>query len=319
MSEAVAGRGTDDGPLAIICGGGSLPFAVADAVRKRGRRVVLFAIRGWADPQRVAAYPHHWAGSANSAGSAGLRAEEGCRDVVFIGSIVRPAIWQIRPDFKTARLLPRVLRMFRGGDDHLLTGVARFSKSTASGSSGRRRSPRNPDAGRARSAASPRAATMPISRTALRLLARSARSTSARRWSWPRRVLAVEAAEGTDLHARAHRGLAPQRAHAVGVGGGVLVKARSRARIGASICRRSARRRSKARRARASPASRSSPGAPSSPSPSASVRRGARAAVRPRRARAGGRAMSARPARPSECSTSFSSPARDPATGSAPR
>ena len=46
MSEAVATPVTDDSPLAVICGGGSLPFAVADAVGKRGRRVVLFAIRG---------------------------------------------------------------------------------------------------------------------------------------------------------------------------------------------------------------------------------------------------------------------------------
>jgi len=60
MSEAAAARTADDSPLAIICGGGSLPFAVAEAVGKRGRRVMLFAIRGWADPQRVASYPHHW-------------------------------------------------------------------------------------------------------------------------------------------------------------------------------------------------------------------------------------------------------------------
>jgi hypothetical protein len=37
---------------------------------------------------------------------------------------VRPAIWQIRPDFKTLRLLPRIFGLFRGGDDHLLKGVA---------------------------------------------------------------------------------------------------------------------------------------------------------------------------------------------------
>ena len=40
--------------LAIICGGGTLPFALADAAIRRGRRVVLFALREWADPQRVA-------------------------------------------------------------------------------------------------------------------------------------------------------------------------------------------------------------------------------------------------------------------------
>ena len=38
--------------------------------------------------------------------------------------MVRPAIWHIRPDIKTLRLLPRIFGLFRGGDDHLLKGVA---------------------------------------------------------------------------------------------------------------------------------------------------------------------------------------------------
>jgi hypothetical protein len=86
--------------------------------------VVLFAIRGWADPQRVARYPHHWADFGQFGRFCRLARGEGCRDVVFIGSLVRPAIWQIRPDFKTLRLLPRIFGLFRGGDDHLLKGVA---------------------------------------------------------------------------------------------------------------------------------------------------------------------------------------------------
>jgi DUF1009 family protein len=92
-------------------------------VRKRGRRVVLFAIRGWAEPKRLEAYPHHWAALGQFGTFCRLARREGCRDVVFIGSIVRPAIWRIRPDLKTLRLLPRVLGIFRGGDDHLLKGV----------------------------------------------------------------------------------------------------------------------------------------------------------------------------------------------------
>jgi UDP-2,3-diacylglucosamine hydrolase len=124
MTEAVPAKLADDGALAIICGGGTLPFAVADAVTKHGRRVVLFAIRGWADATRVAAYPHYWAAVGQFGTFCRLAHREGCRDVVFIGSMVRPAIWQIRPDFKTLRLLPRIFGMFRGGDDHLLKGVA---------------------------------------------------------------------------------------------------------------------------------------------------------------------------------------------------
>jgi DUF1009 family protein len=124
MSDADAAQRTGDSPLAVICGGGTLPFAVADAVGKRGRRVVLFAIRGWADPQRVAAYSHHWASFGQFGWFCRVAQREGCRDVVLIGSVVRPAIWKIRPDFKTLRLFPRIVGLLRGGDDRLLKGVA---------------------------------------------------------------------------------------------------------------------------------------------------------------------------------------------------
>jgi DUF1009 family protein len=66
MSDAAVDPMAESSPLAIICGAGSLPFAVADAVRKRGRSAVFFAIRGWADPQRILDYPHHSIGSPAS-------------------------------------------------------------------------------------------------------------------------------------------------------------------------------------------------------------------------------------------------------------
>jgi hypothetical protein len=46
--------------IAIICGGGSFPGAVADAITRRGWRPVMLAIRGWADPNVVERYTHHW-------------------------------------------------------------------------------------------------------------------------------------------------------------------------------------------------------------------------------------------------------------------
>lgn len=58
MSAAAAA--SQDGPLALICGGGTLPLTVAESVSKRGRPVVIFALRGHADPTLVARYPHHW-------------------------------------------------------------------------------------------------------------------------------------------------------------------------------------------------------------------------------------------------------------------
>jgi DUF1009 family protein len=46
--------------------------------------------------------------------------------VVFIGTLVRPAFTQLRLDWGTVRALPRIWRAYRGGDNHLLSGVARI-------------------------------------------------------------------------------------------------------------------------------------------------------------------------------------------------
>jgi UDP-2,3-diacylglucosamine hydrolase len=122
MSEArAAGEG-----LAIICGGGNFPLAVADAAVRSGRRVVLFPLKGWADPAAMRPYPHHWVGLAQFGRFCRLARQEGCRDVVIIGMVIRPSPSQLRPDFATLRLLPRIVQLFRGGDDHLLSGIARI-------------------------------------------------------------------------------------------------------------------------------------------------------------------------------------------------
>jgi DUF1009 family protein len=112
--------------LVIVCGGGSLPFALADAAIARGRRVLLIALRGCADPERVAAYRHHWTWLGQLRGMMRAANSEGCRDVVFIGSVTRPSLWHIRPDFLVLRLMPHLMRLYRGGDDYLQTGIARL-------------------------------------------------------------------------------------------------------------------------------------------------------------------------------------------------
>lgn len=113
-------------PLAIICGGGGFPAAVAEAAARRGRRPVLFALKGWADPKLVERYPHHWIAIGQVGRFLRLARAEHCRDVVFIGKLQRPPLAQIRLDWHTLRLLPRIVRAFRGGDDRLLSTVATF-------------------------------------------------------------------------------------------------------------------------------------------------------------------------------------------------
>lgn len=126
MRERTPAASNGEPSLAIICGGGTLPFALADAAVRRGRRVVLFALREWADPKRVAAYPHHWTWLGEFGRFLRIAAKEQCRDVAFIGSVVRPSLWHIRPDLATLRLMPQLVHLFRGGDDHLQSGLGRL-------------------------------------------------------------------------------------------------------------------------------------------------------------------------------------------------
>jgi DUF1009 family protein len=116
-------------PLAIICGGGSFPAAVADAVSARGRKPVMFAIKGWAEPQVIGRYAHHWIAIGQAGRFFRLAKAENCREVLFIGTVLRPPIKDLRLDWHTLRLMPRVIRFFRGGDDKLLSGVAGVAES----------------------------------------------------------------------------------------------------------------------------------------------------------------------------------------------
>ncbi len=116
-------------PLAIICGGGSFPGAVADAVAARGRRPVMFGIKGWADPAVIGRYVHHWIALGQAGRFFRLAKAENCREVLFIGTVLRPPLTALRLDWHTVKLMPRVIRFFRGGDDKLLSGVAGVAES----------------------------------------------------------------------------------------------------------------------------------------------------------------------------------------------
>jgi DUF1009 family protein len=113
-------------PFGIIAGGGSLPFAVADSLQARGIKPVVFALKGFCDPALVARFQHHWIPIGQFGRLLKLMRSENCRDLTFIGTLVRPAISEIRLDWATLRVMPKVFRAFRGGDDHLLTSVSRL-------------------------------------------------------------------------------------------------------------------------------------------------------------------------------------------------
>jgi DUF1009 family protein len=113
-------------PVGIVAGGGSMPFAVADSLTSRGIGVVLFPLKGICDPERAARFRHRWIYLGQIGTAKKLFRSEGCRDIIFIGSLSRPALSEIRLDWGTLRVMRNLIASFRGGDDHLLSGVGRI-------------------------------------------------------------------------------------------------------------------------------------------------------------------------------------------------
>ena len=103
-----------------------MPFAVADSLAARGVAPVLFALRGACDPKPVERFRHHWISVGELGRATNLFRSEGCRDLIFIGTLARPALSEIRLDWGTLRVLGQVWASFRGGDDHLLSGIGRI-------------------------------------------------------------------------------------------------------------------------------------------------------------------------------------------------
>jgi UDP-2,3-diacylglucosamine hydrolase len=113
-------------PVGLIAGGGVMPFAVADSLIGRGIDPVVFALKGACDPAAAQRFRHHWISVGQLGRAEKLFRAESCRDLVFIGTLVRPALSEIRLDWATLRVLGRVWAAFRGGDDHLLSGIGRI-------------------------------------------------------------------------------------------------------------------------------------------------------------------------------------------------
>jgi len=113
-------------PVGLIAGGGVMPFALADSLSARGIEAVVFALKGACDPKQAARFRHHWISVGQLGRAEKLFRAENCRNLIFIGTLVRPALSEIRLDWRTVRGLGQIWAGFRGGDDHLLSSIGRI-------------------------------------------------------------------------------------------------------------------------------------------------------------------------------------------------
>ncbi|MGE0226312.1 MAG: LpxI family protein [Acetobacteraceae bacterium] len=109
--------------LGILAGGGSLPFQVAAAARAAERDVFIVGLEGFVDRRSLAPWPHEIIRIGAAGRILGALRAHGCQDLVLIGAVRRPSLFDLRPDTDGARLLGRIGRAAFAGDDGLLAAV----------------------------------------------------------------------------------------------------------------------------------------------------------------------------------------------------
>ncbi|GAC1346051.1 MAG: UDP-2,3-diacylglucosamine diphosphatase LpxI [Acetobacteraceae bacterium] len=111
--------------LGILAGGGPFPGRVAAAAQAAGRAVFIVALRGFAEQSVVGAYPHAEVRMGAAGEILALLRKHGCSDLVLVGPVRRPSVFDFRPDAEGARIMARIGRAAFAGDDGLLAAVVR--------------------------------------------------------------------------------------------------------------------------------------------------------------------------------------------------
>lgn len=113
------------GPLGIIAGQGPLPRVLAEQAVAHGMPLHIVAIRGEAHDE-VERFPHTWIKWGEIGKLFAALENNGCQDLVIIGAVNRPDFGNVRLDIGAIKTLPFLLSLAKGGDDHVLSRVVRF-------------------------------------------------------------------------------------------------------------------------------------------------------------------------------------------------
>jgi UDP-2,3-diacylglucosamine hydrolase len=112
----------------LVCGAGDLPLEAAREAAAAGRAPFLVGLVGSAE-RGVEAYPHIWVRLGEVGKLLSALKTRGIAEVGFLGAVARPELADIVPDWGAILRAGEIAKLFRGGDDALLRGVARLFES----------------------------------------------------------------------------------------------------------------------------------------------------------------------------------------------
>lgn len=114
-----------EGPLGIIAGRGSLPIVIAEAALAADTPVHIVGIRGEA-AEDIERFPHTWMKWGEIGKLFNALSQNDCADLVIIGGVNRPDFENVRVDLGAIKTLPFLLSLAKGGDDNLLSRIVGF-------------------------------------------------------------------------------------------------------------------------------------------------------------------------------------------------
>lgn len=109
--------------LGILAGGGRIPGQVAAAAEAAGRTVFIIGLEGFAERSVIGSWKHEIIRIGAVGRILAALRTHGCQDVVLIGKVRRPSIFDLRPDAVATKMIARVGRAAFSGDDGLLAAV----------------------------------------------------------------------------------------------------------------------------------------------------------------------------------------------------
>ena len=113
------------GTLAIFAGGGQLPQSVAQAAQALGRPLFIIGMKDVTDPA-MESWPISWWSWGEVGRLFKMLKANNCTEVVLIGKVNRPHIRDIKFDLGAITRLPKILSMVAGGDGDVLNAVIAY-------------------------------------------------------------------------------------------------------------------------------------------------------------------------------------------------
>ncbi len=111
--------------LGLIAGGGNLPKILVRELQEK-RDVFVIALIGDCEPETIENIPHEWVNIAAVGKALNILKGNNITEVVLAGSVKRPALSSLRPDFAGAKFLAKFLARKSQGDNAILSAIINY-------------------------------------------------------------------------------------------------------------------------------------------------------------------------------------------------